>query len=516
MSGGIARGRLAEERKAWRKNHPHGFVAKPETLPDGTVNLMVWHCTIPGKAGTDWDGGYFPLTLHFSEDYPSKPPKCKFPQGFFHPNVYPSGTVCLSILNEDSGWRPAITVKQILVGIQDLLDAPNPADPAQTEGYHLFIQRITGTDLSLSLCRLTDKAPKGSLAMDDMAAYYPPPSGLLPSHYPYYQTPPPPAVAPPPPPPPGAVAPLPHHHSYIPQQPPLPPAPSFPSYSVPFVAAYSNDSVRTLFVAGLPEDIKPREIYNLFREFPGYESSHLRNPNTSQNSQPFAFAVFSDQQSAYAAMQALNGMVFDLEKESTLFIDFAKSNSRSKRPRTDEEWSGSDKKTKGSFSRPTADSGFGSVHMPGMGNSAHNMIGYPPAQSSGNTDANSESTATKSSSTPCPTLFVANLGANCTEEELIQLFSRCPGFLKLKMQSTYGAPVAFVDFQDTACSTGAMNSLQGTILFSSPAGDGMRLDNPDMQNQGWVCEGSVSNDVGSRVGQSYDRGDGRAAISLKP
>ncbi|CAN1192007.1 SUMO-conjugating enzyme SCE1 [Linum perenne] len=102
MSGGIARGRLAEERKSWRKNHPHGFVAKPETLPDGNVNLMVWHCTIPGKAGTDWEGGYFPLTLNFSEDYPSKPPKCKFPQGFFHPNVYPSGTVCLSILNEDS------------------------------------------------------------------------------------------------------------------------------------------------------------------------------------------------------------------------------------------------------------------------------------------------------------------------------------------------------------------------------------------------------------------------------
>ncbi|XP_016570245.1 SUMO-conjugating enzyme SCE1 isoform X1 [Capsicum annuum] len=140
MSGGIARGRLAEERKAWRKNHPHGFVAKPETLADGSVNLMVWHCSIPGKTGTDWEGGCYPVTILFSEDYPSKPPKCKFPQGFFHPNVYPSGTVCLSILNEDSGWRPAITVKQILVGIQDLLDQPNPADPAQTEGYHLFIQ----------------------------------------------------------------------------------------------------------------------------------------------------------------------------------------------------------------------------------------------------------------------------------------------------------------------------------------------------------------------------------------
>lgn len=44
------------------------------------------------------------------------------------------------------GWRPAITVKQILVGIQELLDAPNPADPAQTEAYQLFIQ------VSIRLC----------------------------------------------------------------------------------------------------------------------------------------------------------------------------------------------------------------------------------------------------------------------------------------------------------------------------------------------------------------------------
>ncbi|KAK9039664.1 hypothetical protein V6N11_014859 [Hibiscus sabdariffa] len=316
--------------------------------------------------------------------------------------------------------------------------------------------------------------------MDDMAAYYPPPSGHLPSHYPYYQTPPPAVTPPPPPPPPGAAPPLLHFHSYLPhpqQQPPLPPPPPFPSYPLPHVAAYSShDSVRTLFIAGLPEDIKPREIYNLFREFPGYESSHLRSPNSCQNSQPFAFAVFTDQQSAVAAMQALNGLVFDLEKGSTLFIDFAKSNSRSKHPRTDEEWTGSNKKSRGSFSRPASDSCYGSVHMSGVGNSAYSMIGYPPAQSSGHVDANAESAAMKSTASPCPTLFVANLGASCTEEELIQVFSRCPGFLKLKIQSTYGAPVAFVDFQDTACSTGAINSLQGTILYSSPAGDGMRLE----------------------------------------
>ncbi|XP_051136319.1 uncharacterized protein LOC127254973 isoform X4 [Andrographis paniculata] len=49
MSGGTARGRLAEELNALRKNHTHGFMAKPETLPDGAVNLMVPNSSIPGK-----------------------------------------------------------------------------------------------------------------------------------------------------------------------------------------------------------------------------------------------------------------------------------------------------------------------------------------------------------------------------------------------------------------------------------------------------------------------------------
>ncbi|CAD6259895.1 unnamed protein product [Miscanthus lutarioriparius] len=137
-SGGVARARLAEERKSWRRSHPHGFVAKPATLPDGSVNLMLWNCVVPGKQGTDWEGGHFPLTLHFTEDYPSRPPDCKFPAGFFHVNVYQTGSVCLSILG--SAWKPSITVRQILIGIQDLLDNPNPDSSAQNLCYKLFIE----------------------------------------------------------------------------------------------------------------------------------------------------------------------------------------------------------------------------------------------------------------------------------------------------------------------------------------------------------------------------------------
>jgi len=99
---------------------------------------MKWETGIPGKQGTDWEGGVYKVSLEFSEEYPSKPPKCKFVPPLFHPNVYPSGTICLSILNEEEGWRPAITIKQMLLGVQDLLDDPNPSSPAQSEAYNLF------------------------------------------------------------------------------------------------------------------------------------------------------------------------------------------------------------------------------------------------------------------------------------------------------------------------------------------------------------------------------------------
>nr|XP_029148720.1 uncharacterized protein LOC112748531 [Arachis hypogaea] len=390
--------------------------------------------------------------------------------------------------------------------------------------------------------------------MDDMAAYYSQPT------YQYYQHPPPPPIVAVVPPPPGAAHPPAHHlHTqYVPH--PQTPPPMFASYGPPIPPQSPGNEVRTLFVAGLPEDVKPREIYNLFREFPGYESSHLRNPTNS--SQPFAFAVFANQQSAIMAMHALNGMVFDLEKESTLYIDLAKSNSRAKRTRIDDERAGSDKKARdhgrlqilahfAHVLHSPALAGVSSIHMPGMGNSAFNTntIGYPSAQRSsallnhsfimweclnwgtlslpeekymhhygmswfhfvnssvalafcaissylficslssrGNADGNTLNDGVfanlkkcstpyiPQNSTPCATLFVANLGPSCNEQELMQVFSRYPGFLKLKMQSTYGAPVAFVDFQDVNNSSEALHNLQGTILHSSAAGEGMRLE----------------------------------------
>eukprot|EP00762_Andalucia_godoyi_P001942 ANDGO_06071.mRNA.1 SUMO-conjugating enzyme ubc9 len=139
----IATERLKNERSNWRKDHPHGFWAKCSKLPDGGVDLFRWEAGIPGRVGTIWEGGEYRLVLEFPKDYPLKPPKCRFSPPLFHPNVFPSGTVCLSILNEEKGWAQSITVREILIGIQDLLTTPNPKDPAQEEAYKLFVSDKT-------------------------------------------------------------------------------------------------------------------------------------------------------------------------------------------------------------------------------------------------------------------------------------------------------------------------------------------------------------------------------------
>lgn len=136
MSDSIAAQRLRQERKNWRRDHPVGFYARPiSNTSDGSLNIMEWKAGIPGKEKTDWAGGVYPMTLIFSNDYPSKPPVVKFTPPLYHPNVYPSGTVCLSILDGSKDWKPSVTIKQILLGVQDLLDSPNMNDPAQREPF---------------------------------------------------------------------------------------------------------------------------------------------------------------------------------------------------------------------------------------------------------------------------------------------------------------------------------------------------------------------------------------------
>ncbi|XP_035281806.1 RNA-binding protein with multiple splicing-like isoform X2 [Anguilla rostrata] len=89
---------------------------------------------------------------------------------------------------------------------------------------------------------------------------------------------------------------------------------------------YTNheEEVRTLFVSGLPLDIKPRELYLLFRPFKGYEGSLIK----LTSKQPVGFVSFDSRSEAEAAKNALNGVRFDPEIPQTLRLEFAKANTK--------------------------------------------------------------------------------------------------------------------------------------------------------------------------------------------
>lgn len=82
-------------------------------------------------------GGVYNVLITFPESYPKRPPKVLFTPVIQHPNVYSSGDVCLSIL-DSSGWKPSLSVKQVLLGLQELLDNPNPQSPANTVSNKVF------------------------------------------------------------------------------------------------------------------------------------------------------------------------------------------------------------------------------------------------------------------------------------------------------------------------------------------------------------------------------------------
>ena len=54
-------------RKAWRKDHPFGFVARPMKTPQGALDLKHWDCAIPGRDKTIWEGGLFKLEVLFPD-----------------------------------------------------------------------------------------------------------------------------------------------------------------------------------------------------------------------------------------------------------------------------------------------------------------------------------------------------------------------------------------------------------------------------------------------------------------
>lgn len=100
---------------------------------------------IVGPPDTLYEGGFFQAKLEFPTEFPSMPPEMKFKSEMWHPNVFPDGKVCISILhppgtdkfNEgetaDERWRPILGVESIIISVISMLSDPNDFSPANID-----------------------------------------------------------------------------------------------------------------------------------------------------------------------------------------------------------------------------------------------------------------------------------------------------------------------------------------------------------------------------------------------
>lgn len=116
--------RLVKDIKNIKKNplHENGIFYEHDDS-----NILKGYALIIGPKNTPYNFGYYLFSIDFPSDYPYKPPIFNYHtnDGYtrFHPNLYISGKVCVSILNTWKGeqWTSCQTIKSILLSLVSLL-----------------------------------------------------------------------------------------------------------------------------------------------------------------------------------------------------------------------------------------------------------------------------------------------------------------------------------------------------------------------------------------------------------
>ncbi|CAG5099010.1 Oidioi.mRNA.OKI2018_I69.XSR.g16170.t1.cds [Oikopleura dioica] len=98
-----------------------------------------------------------------------------------------------------------------------------------------------------------------------------------------------------------------------------------------------REELRTLFVSGLPQDVKEREFYLLFQGFSGFECAIVKQPVRNvklPNNQPLgpvAFLTFASRKDAEQAKDKFHGFALDPSVDNLVMkIEFAKANTKSR------------------------------------------------------------------------------------------------------------------------------------------------------------------------------------------
>lgn len=149
--------RLQNDYKEYLKNTNYFYSIDPDSN-----NFNIWNILLIGPPDTIFEGGIFKCQMIFPKNYPFSPPIFKFITNLNHPNIYPDGSVCISILHEGNDpynyesimerWSPSQTIDTIIMSILSLLSNPNLESPANIDakilwekdwnGYKIYIYKL--------------------------------------------------------------------------------------------------------------------------------------------------------------------------------------------------------------------------------------------------------------------------------------------------------------------------------------------------------------------------------------
>ncbi|CAG9954122.1 unnamed protein product [Clonostachys rosea f. rosea IK726] len=97
-----------------------------------------------------WHGAFLKAEMRFPNDYPYQPPTFRFTtRDIFHPNIYPDGNLCISILHRpgddaQSGelaserWNVLHGVESVLRSVLLLMDDPEINSPANVDASVMY------------------------------------------------------------------------------------------------------------------------------------------------------------------------------------------------------------------------------------------------------------------------------------------------------------------------------------------------------------------------------------------
>ncbi|KAL0211480.1 hypothetical protein P9112_009778 [Eukaryota sp. TZLM1-RC] len=110
--------RILKEIRSLQSSPPPGVVFVSN---EHTQSLLA---EIAGSESTPYVGKYFLVRLRFPSDFPRSPPTAVFETPIFHPNISPTGDVCVNTLKRD--WTSETTISHVLQTILCLLIEPFP------------------------------------------------------------------------------------------------------------------------------------------------------------------------------------------------------------------------------------------------------------------------------------------------------------------------------------------------------------------------------------------------------